>query len=543
MPPEIDPDCMQPLPAMLMDRAGRYAARTAFSSFGTQTSYAEYVVLADALAAFLQNRFGMNKGDRIALMLPNLLQHPVAVLAALRLGLIIVNVNPLYTPRELRHQLDDADADTIVIWDRVSASLGAIMGDTAVRNVIMTGTGDLLRGDHDTPEADPRVGNCVPFLAALQEGSSLPWTPAQTHVDDPAFLQYTGGTTGLSKGAVLTHGNLTANVRQTIMMQRGRLKNEGEIFITALPLYHIFALTANYLCCFDVGGINVLIANPRDFPAFVQELRNWRFTYITGVNTLFNALLNTPGFESLDFSGLHTSVGGGMAMHASVAERWQETTGCYVYQGYGLSETSPVLCTNLDDSPGFTGSIGLPVPSTDICIRDEEGNDVPFGEPGELCARGPQIMRGYWRNEEATRQVMTPDGFFRTGDIATMDELGYIRIIDRKKDMILVSGFNVYPNEVEEVAAAMDGVLECACVGLPDPHCGESVVLYVVTRPGITVEPEQLREWCRERLAPYKVPSRIRFVAELPKSTVGKILRRELRGMAASSGADGAEPE
>ena len=537
VPHEIAPDSLQPLPDLLMERAARYADRRAFSSFGTHVTYAEFVALSDALAAWLQNRAGLKKGDRIAIMLPNLVQQPVAVTAALRLGLVIVNINPLYTPRELKHQLGDAGVQAIIIWDKVSAALGAIIGETSLNCVIVTGTTDLLTPDPPAPAADAHLGPYVAFTDALSEGRDLPWTPAQVDVADPAFLQYTGGTTGLSKGAVLTHANMSANMRQTLLTLQGRLDDEGQVIITALPLYHIFALTVNFLCCFDVGGTNVLIANPRDFPGFVQELGRWRFNFITGVNTLYNALLNTPGFDALDFSALHTSIAGGMAMHTAVAERWQRVTGCFVNEGYGLSETSPVLCVNLDSSAGFTGSIGLPVPSTDICIRDEQGNDVPYGQPGELCARGPQVMSGYWGNESATRQVMTADGFFRTGDIAIMDERGFVRIIDRKKDMILVSGFNVYPNEVEEVAAEMDGVLECACVGSPDPDSGECVTLFVVAQPGAGLAADQVRAWCRERLAPYKVPARIRFIPELPKSTVGKILRRELRTLAGTDDA------
>ena len=537
VPHEIAPGSLQPLPDLLMERAARYADRRAFSSFGTHVTYAEFVALSDALAAWLQNRAGLKKGDRIAIMLPNLVQQPVAVTAALRLGLVIVNINPLYTPRELKHQLGDAGVQAIIIWDKVSAALGAIIGETSLNCVIVTGTTDLLTPDPPAPAADAHLGPYVAFTDALSEGRDLPWTPAQVDVADPAFLQYTGGTTGLSKGAVLTHANMSANMRQTLLTLQGRLDDEGQVIITALPLYHIFALTVNFLCCFDVGGTNVLIANPRDFPGFVQELGRWRFNFITGVNTLYNALLNTPGFDALDFSALHTSIAGGMAMHTAVAERWQRVTGCFVNEGYGLSETSPVLCVNLDSSAGFTGSIGLPVPSTDICIRDEQGNDVPYGQPGELCARGPQVMSGYWGNESATRQVMTADGFFRTGDIAIMDERGFVRIIDRKKDMILVSGFNVYPNEVEEVAAEMDGVLECACVGSPDPDSGECVTLFVVAQPGAGLAADQVRAWCRERLAPYKVPARIRFIPELPKSTVGKILRRELRTLAGTDDA------
>jgi long-chain acyl-CoA synthetase len=447
----------------------------------------------------------------------------------MRAGAIVANVNPLYTPRELRHQLNDTGARAIVIFANATPVLGEVLGDTPLEKVIVTQLGDLLSAGPPTAGIDERLGEVVGFNAALAAGRERKLTPVPLTGENIIFLQYTGGTTGLSKGATLTHRNLVANLMQ-FSATAGQAIQEGEsIVITALPLYHIFALMVNCIAFMMVGARNVLITNPRDMPGFVAELKKWRFTVLTGVNTLFNGLLHTEGFGECDFSGLKLCVGGGSAVQRAVAEKWKQVTGCTLLEGYGLSETSPILTFNPIDATEFSGTIGIPVPSTEISLRDDQGNEVAIGEPGELCAKGPQVMAGYWGREEATRDVMTEDGFFRTGDIATMDERGYFRIVDRKKDMILVSGFNVFPNEIEEVLAQHEGVLEAACVGVPNEHSGEAVKAFVVAKPGVELSEQQIREHCRGRLTAYKVPKHIAFIDELPKSNVGKVLRRELR--------------
>jgi long-chain acyl-CoA synthetase len=532
VPHEIDPDRYPSLAALIDQRIAKFADLPAFSSFGVALTYMEFDALASALSAFLHGRLGMQPGDRIALMMPNLLQYPVAMLAALRAGLVIVNVNPLYTPRELEYQLNDAGAVAIVVWAEVTPALAAVAGAIGIRHTIVAQTGDLLGAERPVVPVADGLRGVVGFRDALALGRTLESPGTAIEGDDLAFLQYTGGTTGRSKGAVLTHRNLVANVLQTCAMFGSRSRDGEEIYITALPLYHVFALTANCLACIYRGGCNVLIANPRDLPGLVRELRNWRFTYISGVNTLLNGLLNTPGFNELDFSALRITVTGGMALQSQTATRWREVTGCDVYQGYGLSETSPVLTLSPGDLPPRPGSIGLPAPSTEISIRDEAGRELPVGEPGELCARGPQVMRGYWQKPEATREAMTADGFFRTGDIAIMDEDGFFHIVDRKKDMIVVSGFKVFPNEVEDVVTSMQGVLECACVGVPDSATGEAVWVFVVPKPGTSVAEAELLAWCKRRLAAYKLPSRVEFLETLPKTNVGKIIRRELRELA-----------
>ena len=529
VPVEIDPDVHGSLTELLDERIRTFAEHGAFTSFGTRISYAALDGQARSLAGYLQSELKLARGERIALMLPNLLQYPVAVCAALRAGLVVVNVNPLYTPRELKHQLNDAQAQTIVILADVLPVLMEIVAETGVRNIIVTEADDLLDSRGSVAAARPIPDNAVPFPRAMEEGGHLAFKPVRLAAGDLAFLQYTGGTTGLSKGAMLTHRNMVANTLQTLAAFGSDLRPGNEIFITALPLYHVFGLTVNLLTCFLAGGLNVLIANPRDLPAFVRELSGWRFTRMTGVNTLFNGLLNTPGFAELDFYALRTVIGGGMKVQKTVADRWNRVTGNIICEGYGLSETAPCLITNPGKLAEFTGSIGVPLPSTEVCIRDDSGRDLPPGQAGELCARGPQVMAGYWNRPEETRAAMTDDGFFRTGDIAVMDERGFFTIVDRKKDMINVSGFNVYPNEVEAVAASMDEILECACVGAPDPRTGEAVMLFVVLKPGRQIDARRISEWCRQRLAAYKVPAVIRFVESLPKSNVGKILRRELR--------------
>jgi long-chain acyl-CoA synthetase len=517
------------LPELIGAAVERRRDGLAFANFDGRLTYAEFDELSRRIAAFLQQRLGLGKGDRIALMLPNVMQFPVCMYGALRAGLTVVNVNPLYSPRELEYQVNDAGAETLVILADMTPTLGAVLDSTCVRNVIVTQLGDLLPAAPPGHPVDGRLRDPFLFREVLSEGGKLSFSPAGIEPQDVAFLQYTGGTTGVSKGAMLTHRNLVANCMQMEAVFRPLRTPGEEIYITALPLYHVFALTVNCLNGLYTGGTNVLITNPRDMPAFVRELGNWRFTFISGVNTLLNGLLNTPGFAELDFSGLRTTIAGGMALQSTVAKRWQEVTGRVPLEGYGLSETSPCLSCNPADTGEYNGTIGIPLPGTLLAVRDDAGHDLPPGTPGELCAKGPQVMAGYWNRPEETQKVMTADGFFRTGDIAVMDERGFFRVIDRKKDMINVSGLKVFPNEVEDVAAAMEGVLECACVGAPDAKSGECVVLFVVPKAGVKLDAEAVRAWCRGRLAPFKQPQRIEFVDAIPKSNVGKILRRELR--------------
>lgn len=523
----VNVDAYPSIVAMVMEACGRFADRPAFSNFGATLTYGDAGRYSRDFAAYLQTHTGVKKGDRVAIMLPNMLAFPVASFGILRTGAVQVNVNPLYTPRELRHQLIDADTETIVIYAGATPALAEIIAETPVRNVIVVGLDDLVGRGLESPSVDERL-QATPFIDALQAGNELNFSEPALQGSDLAFLQYTGGTTGLSKGAMLTNRNLIANIVQYKGFAGDILNRPDEVVMTALPLYHIFALMVNLLTYFHLGAISVLITNPRDLPAFIAEWSKWRVTTFTAVNTLLNGLLHTPGFSELDFSGLDVVVGGGMAVQEAVSNRWKEVTGRHINQGYGLSETSPVLTLNVIGDDVFRGSIGLPFPDTDIVLRDEEGNDVPLGEPGELCAKGPQVMQGYWRKEDATAEVMTHDGYFRTGDIATMDELGYFRIVDRKKDMILVSGFNVFPNEVEAEVAAMPGVLECACVGVPDEKTGEAVRLFVVKRDA-QLSAAEVIAYCRKTLTPYKVPSDVVFIDEVPKSAVGKLLRRELR--------------
>ncbi len=522
-----DVDAYPSVVAMILEACDRYADQTAFSNFGATLSYAQAGSLSRDFAAWLQQA-GINKGDRVAIMLPNILAFPIACFGIQRCGAVQVNVNPLYTPRELQHQLSDAGAETMVIFSGATAVLAEIIDDTPVKNVIVAGLDDLTGLPIESPPVHESLAAATRFVDALQEGREHELRQVDVASDDLAFLQYTGGTTGLSKGAMLTHRNLVANIMQYKAFAGGVLNRSDEVVMTALPMYHIFALMVNLLTYFHLGAVNVLITNPKDLPAFVEEWSKWRVTTFTAVNTLLNGLLHTPGFDQLDFSGLDVVVGGGMAVQEAVSNRWKEVTGRHINQGYGLSETSPVLTLNVIGDDVFRGSIGLPFPDTDIALRDEDGNDVALGEPGELCARGPQVMPGYWQRPDATAEVMTDDGYFRTGDIATMDELGYFRIVDRKKDMILVSGFNVYPNEIEAEVAAMPGVLECACIGVPDDKTGEAVRLFVVKEDSSLLA-EDVEAFCRECLTAYKVPRDIVFIDEVPKSAVGKLLRHELR--------------
>jgi len=545
VPAEIDPDSIRSLKHMFEDSCRQYAARPAFTNMGRTLSYGEVDELSRRFGAWLQKEAGMKKGDRIALMMPNILQYPIAIVGALRAGLTIVNVNPLYTARELEHQLNDSGATTIVIFENAAATLAQVLPKTPVKSVIVTGIGDLLGFPKGaiTNFVIRRVKKMVPpyslpgsvkFGAVLSRGASLALEPVDVGGEDIAFLQYTGGTTGVSKGAVLTHRNLVANTVQVVAFMPELKDIDDAVVITALPLYHIFALTSNLLVFTRTGGQNVLITNPRDMAGFVAELAKVKFTFITGVNTLFNGLLHTPGFDKLDFSSLKVALGGGMAVQAAVSERWRQVTGRHICQGWGLTETSPVGTANLPGTLEFTGSIGYPLPSTEVSIRDDDGNELPLGSVGEICLRGPQVMRGYWNRPEETAKVMLPNGWLRTGDVGRMDELGRTFIEDRKKDMIIVSGFNVYPNEVEGVVAQMPGVLEVAAVAQPDERSGEIVALFVVRKdPALTAE--QVIAFCRKELTGYKVPKAVYFRDELPKTNVGKILRRTLRDELAKS--------
>jgi long-chain acyl-CoA synthetase len=537
VPAEIDTAQFRSLNEIVAGSCARYADHIAYEQMGRTMSYRHLDEHIEAFGAWLQKR-GLRKGDRIAMMMPNLLQYPVAMLGALRAGLVVVNTNPLYTAPELEHQLTDSGAVAIVILENFAHVLQKVIANTAVRTVIVTGVGDMLGAPkswivnyvvrHKRKQVPAwHLDGVVRFGAVLDEGGGLALTPVETGLEDIAFLQYTGGTTGVSKGAMLSHGNIVANVLQARAWVEPVFPAEPATLITPLPLYHIFALTANCLLFVLLGWRNVLITNPRDFPAFVAELSKHRFAYITGVNTLFNALLNTPGFDRLDFSALRITLGGGMAVQAAVAQRWKGVTGKILTQAWGLTETSPAACINIP-SDDFNGSIGLPIPSTDIAIKNDEGVDLAIGEVGEICVRGPQVMRGYWNRPDETAKVMLPGDWLRTGDIGHMDERGFVYIEDRKKDMINVSGFNVYPNEVEAVVATHPGVLEAAAVAQSDPRSGEAVALFVVRKDPQLTE-SQVVEHCKRSLTGYKVPKHVYFKDELPKTNVGKILRRSLR--------------
>ena len=540
VPEQIDVSQYASVPAVLEEAFTRFSDRPAFASFGRQLSYGQIDEMSRQFAGYLTGVLKLGKGDRIAIMMPNVLQYPIALFGALRAGLVVVNTNPMYTARELKHQLEDAGARAIVVLDNFAGTLQHVVAETQVQHVITTGIGDLL-GFPKGPLINfvlKHVKKMVPafdlpqavrFRDALARGAAHPLQPVTLTHDDIAFLQYTGGTTGVAKGAMLTHGNMVANMLQAAAWIGTDLVKPGEeVIITALPLYHIFSLTANGLVFMRLGGLNWLITNPRDMPGFVKELRKSGFTALTGVNSLFNGLLNTPGFSELDFSKLHLTLGGGMAVQRAVAERWKKITGCTLAEAYGLTETSPAVCINPLDLKEYNGSIGLPVPSTNVAIWSEDGTPLPVGEVGELMVHGPQVMKGYWNRPDETAKVLGADGWLHTGDIAKMDANGYFYIVDRKKDMILVSGFNVYPNEVEDAVMAHPGVLEVAAVGVPDEHSGEVVKLFVVRKdPNLTEE--ALKQFCRENLTGYKRPKLIEFRDSLPKSNVGKILRRELR--------------
>ncbi|HZX71929.1 MAG TPA: AMP-binding protein [Rhodanobacter sp.] len=539
VPVEIDLDQYASIPAVLEEAFTRFRDRPAFANFGRKLSYGQIDEMSRQFAGYLTGVLKLGKGDRIAIMLPNLLQYPIALFGALRAGLVVVNTNPLYTGPELKHQLVDAGVKAIVVLDNFAVTLQHILAATPLQHVVITSVGELLgfpKGAlinfvlRHVKKAIPAydLPNAVTFRDALSAGSAHQPPPVSLGHDDVAFLQYTGGTTGVAKGAMLTHGNMIANMLQAGVWIGTNAKPGEEVIITALPLYHIFSLTANGFVFARLGGLNWLITNPRDMPAFVKELAKSGFTAITGVNTLFNGLLNTPGFAELDFSRLHLSLGGGMAVQRAVAERWKKVTGCTLVEAYGLTETSPAVSINPLDLKEYNGSIGLPISSTDAALWSEDGKVLPVGEAGELMVRGPQVMKGYWNRPDETAKVLDADGWLHTGDIARMDEHGYFYLVDRKKDMILVSGFNVYPNEVEDAVMEHPGVLEVAAVGVPDEHSGEVVKIYVVRKdPNLTAE--ALKEFCREHLTGYRRPKHVEFRNELPKSNVGKILRRELR--------------
>jgi long-chain acyl-CoA synthetase len=542
VPAEIDYTQYRSLVHLLEEAFQKYASRNAYACMGKFMTYAEVDNLSKKLGAWLQSR-GLKKGARVAIMMPNILQYPVAMAAVLRAGYTVVNVNPLYTPRELEHQLVDSGSEAIIILENFATTLEQVIGRTQVKHVVVGSMGEMLGGAkgalvnfvvRNVKKMVPAFSlpNAVRFKKALAQGSRMELKPVELGHNDVAFLQYTGGTTGVSKGATLTHRNIIANILQVEAWSKPALEAEPKIdpinIVCALPLYHIFALTACCLFGNRMGAMNILIPNPRDIGGFIKELAKYEFHMFPAVNTLYNGLVNHPEFSKLDFSHLKISTGGGMAVQKAVNDKWAKTTGNLISEGYGLSETSPVVTSNPADRKEFSGTIGLPIPSTEVAILDDQGNHLPIGQPGEIAIRGPQVMAGYWNRPDETAKVMTPDGFFKSGDIGVMNEEGFIKIVDRKKDMILVSGFNVYPNEIEEVVAMHPGVLECACVGVPDENSGEAVKLFVVRKdPGLTVE--QLMDYCKEQFTGYKKPKYIEFRDELPKTNVGKILRRELR--------------
>ncbi len=537
VPADIDISQQRSLVELFDASVRQFGARPAFHSMGKEITFAELETLSRGFGAWLQAK-GLAKGARVAIMMPNCLQYPVAMFGTLRAGCTVVNVNPLYTPRELEHQLKDSGAEVIVILENMAHTLEEVLAKTPLRHVVVTSLGELLGFKglivnfvvRNVKKMVPafELPNAIGFKDALAEAAGKPLaTPPLGH-EDIAFLQYTGGTTGVSKGAMLLHRNILANIEQSAAWLLPGLQGESAIIITALPLYHIFSLTVNCLLMMKIGGLNVLITNPRDIPGFVKELAKHRYNIITGVNTLFNAFLHNDEFLKLDFSHLRISVGGGMAVQKAVADRWKEVTGKTLLEGYGLTETSPSATMNPLNLEAYSGSIGLPLPSTEVVLRDDDRKDVKLGEAGEICIRGPQVMKGYWQRPDETAKVIGPDGFLYTGDVGVMDDKGFVRIVDRKKDMILVSGFNVYPNEIEQVVAMHPGVLEVAAIGVPDEHSGEVPKLFIVKKDPSLTEAAVL-EFCKEQLTGYKRPKHVEFRAELPKTNVGKILRRALR--------------
>jgi len=539
VPAEIDMNEFASITDVFDKAIAQYGNKTAFINMGKSITYAELDRLSRDFAGYLLGELKLKKGDRVAIMMPNCLQYPVAIFGVLRAGLVVVNTNPMYTPRELKHQLADSGASVLLVMDNFGNVAQEVLAQMPGVRAITTGLGDMLGFPKGAlinfvlkyikkMVPDYSIPGAVRFGDSLTLGRMHQLPQLRCTLDDLAFLQYTGGTTGVSKGAMLTHRNLVANMQQAAAWVGANIRLGEETIVTALPLYHIFALTANCLVFIKFGASNLLITNPRDMPGFVKELKSTRFTAITGVNTLFNGLLNTPGFEQVDFSHLHLTLGGGMAVQRAVADKWKQVTGTTLAEAYGLTETSPAVCINPLDLRAYNGSIGMPVPSTLVCIKGEDGQILPMGEIGELCVKGPQVMKGYWQRPEETAKVMDDDGWLHTGDMAKMDEQGYFYIVDRKKDMILVSGFNVYPNEVEDVIAMMPGVLEVAAIGVPDDKSGEAVKVFIVKKdPALTAE--AVKAFCRENMTGYKQPRFVEFRNELPKSNVGKILRKELR--------------
>lgn len=521
---------------MIENACKKHANRTAYVNFGKSITYGQLDEMSKNLAAYLQSK--LKQGDSVAIMLPNLLQYPIAVFAILRAGMVVTNTNPLYTPRELKHQLNDSSAKAIIVIENYATTLQEIVNETGVKHIITTQIGDLLGGlkggfmnfmIKKVKKMVPafQLENTVTFKQVLAQGQKLEFTPHKGNLDAIAFLQYTGGTTGVSKGAMLTNRNMVSNVEQVRCWNQGNLKEGKEIVITALPLYHIFALNANCLLFTEYGAKNILITNPRDMPGFVKEMGKHKFTAMTGVNTLFNGLLNTPGFEDINFDNFRFSLGGGMAVQKDTAARWKKVTGVTLLEAYGLTETCPAACINPPNLKEYNGMIGLPIPSTECKIIDDDGNTLPIGERGELCIKGPQVMKGYLNRPDATAETIDADGWLKTGDVAIMNEDGYLKIVDRKKDMILVSGFNVYPNEIEDAACLHPNIIECAAIGIPDEKSGEVVKLFVVVKE--TMSADEVKAHCRENLTGYKIPRIIEFRDDLPKSNVGKILRKDLR--------------
>lgn len=540
VPPEINVNEYENIPHLLDESFAKFRDLPSFHCMGTTLTYGQIDELSRKFASYLQNDLGLQQGDRVALMMPNILQYPVALFGVLRAGLVAVNVNPLYTARELEHQLNDSGSKAIVIFENSCRVLQEVVNKTPVKHVLTTQIGDYLKFPKNLivnfvikkvkkMVPDWSLPGSVPFHQAVNSGNPSNYKKPVIKLEDIAFLQYTGGTTGVSKGAILTHGNICANLLQARAWISTLVKPGQEIMITPLPLYHIFSLTANCFCFSTLGALNVLITNPRDIPGFAKELKKWKFTAITGVNTLFNGLLNNEEFRALDFSHLKVALGGGMAVQRAVAERWKEVTKTPLIEAYGLTETSPAACINPMNLKDYNGYIGLPISSTDVCIMDDDGKKLGVDEVGEICIKGPQVMRGYWQRDDETAKVMTADGYFRTGDIGVMNGQGYFKIVDRKKDMILVSGFNVYPNEIEDVVVTHPKVFEVAAVGVPDDKSGEVVKIFVVKKDESLTE-EEIKAFCKEKLTGYKVPRLVEFRTELPKSNVGKILRKELRG-------------
>ena len=536
---EIDETLYQSIPDVFRQSVEKFAHQPAFQNMGKTLTYAEVGKLAQDFASYLQNVLKLPRGERVAIMLPNLLQYPIALFGILQAGLVAVNTNPLYTPRELEHQLKDSGATTIIVLENFANTLELVLPRTQIKHVIVASVGEMFGFFKGTlmnfvlrkikkmvPEY--RISDTIPFQTALKEGAAHTFRPVTLTREDTALLQYTGGTTGVAKGAILSHGNICANMQQAAEWIVNLLRPGKETVIAALPLYHIFALTVNLMIFTQAGSKIILITNPRDMKSFIGDMKKERVSVFVGVNTLFNGMVNQPDFATVDFSNLRLTLGGGMATQKAVAEKWKNITGTPIVEAYGLTEASPGVCANPLNIPAYTGGIGLPIPSTEIELRDADGNEVAQGEPGEMWIRGPQVMKGYWNRPEETAKVLDSRGFLATGDIAVMDEKGWFKLVDRKKDLIVVSGFNVYPNEVEDVAASHPKVLEAACIGVSSPKTGEALKLFIVKKDE-SLTAEELIAFCRTELTAYKVPKDIEFRDELPKSNVGKILRRELR--------------